>query len=63
MKSAATVTSCGAIYTLINYFILAQVSVPYTTTFQIQPPQMMLLITTFFIAVPVFFMGRKSASA
>lgn len=62
MKSAATVTSCGAIYTLINYFILAQVSVPYTTTFQIQPPQMMLLITTFFIAVPVFFMGRKSAS-
>jgi len=62
-KSAATVVSCGAIYTLINYFVLAQVSVPYDTTLQIQPPQMMLLITSFFIAVPVFFMGRKSTSS
>jgi hypothetical protein len=61
MKSAATVTSCGAIYTLINFLVLTQVPVPYVIRFQIQPPEMMLLITSFFIAIPSFFMGKKSS--
>jgi len=61
-KSAATVTSCGAIYTLINYLIFTQVSIPYVIKFQIQPPEIMLLITSLFIAIPPFFMGRKSSS-
>ena len=62
-KSAATVMSCGAIYTLINYLIFTQVSIPYVITFQIQPPAAMLAITCFFIAVPLLFMGKKSTSS
>jgi hypothetical protein len=58
-KAAATVASCGAIYTLINYFVLTQVTVPYTIQFQIQPPQTMLTIISLFIALPILFMGRK----
>lgn len=60
-KSAATVASCGAIYTLINYAIFTQVSIPYTMKFQLQPPEVMLMITSFLIAVPILFMGRKSS--
>jgi hypothetical protein len=60
-KAAATVASCGAIYTLITYFILTQISIPYITQFQL-PPQTMLLVATLFIAVPMLFMGRKSTS-
>jgi hypothetical protein len=59
IRSAATVTSCGAIYTLISYMFLTQVSVPYITQFQIQPPQTMLLLTSLAIAIPILFMGRK----
>lgn len=62
LKSAATVTSCGAIYTLINYFVFTQVSIPYVITFQIQPPQTMLLIASLFLLIPPFLMGRKSSS-
>jgi hypothetical protein len=61
MKAAATVASCGAIYTLINYVFLMQTSVPYIIKFQIQPPETMLLVTSLAIAVPLLFMGRKSS--
>jgi hypothetical protein len=62
-KAAATVATCGAIYTLTNYLFFTQVSVPYVITFQIEPPQAMLLITSIFIAIPAFFMGRKQQSS
>jgi hypothetical protein len=61
MKSAATVASCGALYTLINYLIFAQVSIPYVMKFQIQPPEAMLLLTSLMIAAPLLFMGKKSS--
>jgi hypothetical protein len=60
-KAAATVASCGAIYTLINYVALMQMSVPYIIKFQIQPPETMLLVTSLAIAAPLLFMGRKSS--
>jgi hypothetical protein len=60
-KSAATVASCGALYTLINYLIFTQVSIPYVIKFQIQPPETMLLLTSLVIAAPLFFMGKKSS--
>ena len=60
-RSAATVASCGALYTLINYLILTQVSIPYVIKFQIQPPETMLLLTSLAIAVPLLFMGKKSS--
>jgi len=59
-KSAATVASCGGIYTLINYLIFTQVSIPNVMKFEIQPPGTMLLITSLFIAIPLLFMGKKS---
>jgi hypothetical protein len=59
IKSAATVASCGAIYTLINYLIFMQVSIPNLIKFQIQPPETMLLLTSLMIAVPLYFMGKK----
>jgi hypothetical protein len=62
VRSAATVTSCGAIYTLISYIIFMQVSIPYVTEFQIQPPETMLLLTSLAIAIPILFMGRKSTA-
>lgn len=60
-KSAATVASCGALYTLINYLIFTQVSIPYVIKFQIQPPETMLLLTSLVIAAPLLFMGKKSS--
>jgi hypothetical protein len=60
-KSAATVASCGALYTLINYLIFTQVSIPYVIKFQIQPPETMLALMSIMIVVPLLFMGKKSS--
>jgi hypothetical protein len=60
-KSAATVVSCGAIYTLINYLILSQVTIPNFITYQFQSSNTMLFLTSIAIAVPLLFMGKKTS--
>jgi hypothetical protein len=60
-RSIATVVLCGAIYTLINYFVFTPLSIPYLWKFQIQPQETMLLISSFFIAVSLFFVGKKGS--
>jgi len=62
-KSAATVISCGGIYTLINYLVLTQVNIPNYIRFQIQPAETMLFLTSIAIALPILFMGSKKASS
>jgi hypothetical protein len=62
-KAAARVATCGALYTLINYIVFTQVSVPYVTKFQIQPPETMLFLTSLAIAVPLLFVGKSARSS
>lgn len=58
-RSLATLTLCGAIYVLINYFIFMPLQIPHLWKFQIQPQEAMVFMASFLIAVSVFFMGKK----
>jgi hypothetical protein len=59
MKSLALVALCGAIYTLIDNMVFLPMYDTYVPKFQIQPPEVMLLIASFFIIVALFFVGTK----
>jgi len=61
-KSMMTVVSCGAIYVLIDYLVLTQVTIPNFIRFQIQPAETMLFLTSLAIALPILFMGKKTSS-
>jgi hypothetical protein len=61
-KSLALVALCGAIYTLINYTVFMPMSIAYVPKFQVQPPEVMLLIVSVFIIIPPFFIGSKERS-
>jgi hypothetical protein len=59
LKSVALVALCGAIYTLIDNMVFLPMYDTYVPKFQIQPPEVMLLIASFFIVVALFFVGTK----
>jgi hypothetical protein len=61
-ESLALITLCGATYLLIHYVVFTPMNIAYVPKFQIQPPEIMLMIISTLVIVGLFFIGSKEKS-